>query len=49
MPTKTIPKPLTPAQIQRALEAKYKVTPSPWWVDICGQDVRIDGIRRNLD
>jgi hypothetical protein len=34
----------SPAEIQRALEAKYKVIPSPWWVDLAGQDVRIDGV-----
>ncbi|MCK9568870.1 hypothetical protein M0R72_08015 [Candidatus Pacearchaeota archaeon] len=46
MPTKTKPivKPPSPAQIQRVLEKKNGVIPSPWWMDFAGQDVRIDGV-----
>jgi hypothetical protein len=42
MATKSI-KPLTPAEIQRALEKKYGVIPSPWWLDICALTCNIDG------
>jgi len=34
----------TPAEIQRALEAKYKVVPSPWWIELAGQGILIDGV-----
>ncbi len=34
----------TAAQVARELEKKYKVTPSPWWKNLCAQGLTINGV-----
>ena len=34
----------TSAQLAREVEKKYGVIPSPWWMNLCGSNITIDGI-----
>ena len=43
MATKPVVPTVTPLSPQRAIEKKYGVIPSPWWFDMCGMGIHIDG------